>query len=158
MARASYPRRFLPWLITAGFVANVSAGTGEEAFDPGAIIAGCWQNEDGTDIEAWTRGSDGQWRGMAAVSGEDGIAFFEILHLHRDGDHWVYTAHPAGGPGTKFRSVALTADTMTFDNPDHDYPQRIRYQRANDTLTATISRADDSEPRSFPRFRCGTKG
>jgi len=29
-----------------------------------------------------------------------------------------------------------------FENPDHDFPQRIEYARAGDTLTATISTMD----------------
>ena len=35
---------------------------------------------------------------------------------------------------------------MTFENGDHDYPQRIAYRRTEQGLAATISKLDGSRP------------
>jgi hypothetical protein len=45
---------------------------------------------------------------------------------------------------------------VTFENPAHDYPQRVSYTRIDNALTATISRIDGTDPITFSyrRIRC----
>jgi hypothetical protein len=49
-----------------------------------------------------------------------------------------------------FPLVSVTDDTVVFENPDHDFPQRITYQRnGDDSVTATVEAPgrDGGEPR-----------
>ncbi len=42
------------------------------------------------------------------------------------------------GPPTEFRMVELAANRVVFENPTHDFPQRVIYERNGDTLHARI--------------------
>jgi hypothetical protein len=44
---------------------------------------------------------------------------------------------------------------VTFENGDHDYPQRITYRAIEDGLTAEISKLDGSRPFAYSWTRCG---
>ena len=48
----------------------------------------------------------------------------------------------------------MTLISVTFVNPDHDYPQKIRYERKGTRLTAVISKMNGEEPRVFERRQC----
>ena len=64
-------------------------------------------------------------------------------------DEIVYLAQPNGGPGVGFYLVRAEGTTATFENPTHDFPQRIRYARDGDMMVATISRLDGSDAMSW---------
>jgi hypothetical protein len=64
---------------------------------------------------------------------------FEHLRLRAAGDTLVYTALPSGQRETDFRSTRVTADTIVFENPAHDFPQRIIYSRRGaDSIVARV--------------------
>ena len=44
--------------------------------------------------------------------------------------------------------------SITFENGDHDYPQRISYYRTETGLAATISKLDGSRPFSDNWVKC----
>jgi Tol biopolymer transport system component len=63
----------------------------------------------------------------------------EQLRLRAAGDTLVYTALPSGQQETDFRSTRVGADTIVFENPAHDFPQRIIYRRSgSDSLIARV--------------------
>jgi hypothetical protein len=43
---------------------------------------------------------------------------------------------------------------VTFENPQHDYPQRISYRAERGGLAATISRIDGTRPVQYAWSRC----
>jgi hypothetical protein len=64
---------------------------------------------------------------------------FEFLRLSVRGDTLVYTAIPSGQQQTDFKSVGSGASPLVFENPAHDFPQRIIYRRSSaDSLVARI--------------------
>ena len=74
-------------------------------------------------------------------------AFFEVLILQEIAGTWTYTALPNGLHAVDFPAVEIGAMHALFANPEHDFPQRIRYQRDGDRLLTRISGAGrpDSE-------------
>ena len=52
-------------------------------------------------------------------------------------------------PPVGFRLVASDGTSATFENPAHDFPQRIQYRRDGDRLVATISARDGSNAMSW---------
>jgi len=51
----------------------------------------------------------------------------------------TYVAQPGGAPPTSFAATAHTGSAITFENPAHDFPKRVGYQRIDAThLTAWI--------------------
>ena len=73
----------------------------------------------------------------------------------------VYTASPEGQRPVQFLEKApdplalVGPNQVTFENGDHDYPQRITYRLVEDGLTAEISKLDGSRPFAYSWARCG---
>jgi hypothetical protein len=73
---------------------------------------------------------------------------FEFLRIVvRDGTP-VYIAQPNGVPPTEFTATSRTADRVVFENPSHDFPKRVIYQRTSaDGLTASVDGGDGGKGR-----------
>jgi hypothetical protein len=83
------------------------------------------------------------------------VDFYEILSLRQSEDgSWAYTAHPAGQVSSSFKAVQTSNNSVVFTNPDHDYPQEIRYRREGNRLFATISLLGGVNPNSFDKVAC----
>ena len=82
---------------------------------------------------------------------------FEYLRIvERDGG-LVYVAQPGGAKPTEFVLTELSPTRAVFDNPRHDYPKRIVYERsAEDRLSATIGFTKGGTPRRFEFKREGS--
>ncbi|MCA9295260.1 MAG: hypothetical protein KC983_02060 [Phycisphaerales bacterium] len=61
-----------------------------------------------------------------------GSAAFELLSLSMTDDgQGTYTARPGGmSPGVPFQLTECTMDRIVFENPEHDFPTRIVYERS----------------------------
>lgn len=76
---------------------------------------------------------------------------FEFLCIvQRDGG-LVYQAMPNGrSPATDFRMTHIDSNSVTFENPSHDFPKKIRYSlRSDGTLEAVVSGAAEDKPLTF---------
>ena len=117
-----------------------------------AWMAGSWmQEKDGRWTEEyWTVPRGGVMLG-ASRSGRDGtLREFEYLRVQVDANGAIsYIAQPGGAAPVAFRLAQHDGANATFENAAHDYPQRIRYVREGDTLTATISAIDGSKAISW---------
>ena len=65
---------------------------------------------------------------------------FEFLCIAERQGGLVYTAMPnARTPATDFMSTTVSAGSVTFENPTHDFPKLIRYARlADGSLETTV--------------------
>lgn len=111
----------------------------------------------------WETSSDGRWteeqwsapRGGVMLgysrSGEgEALREFEFLRLQAGEDGAVaYMASPTGRPPVAFRLTQSDGSSATFENPAHDFPQRIRYRRQGDDMVATISTIDGGNAMSW---------
>ena len=121
--------------------------------EPLAWLAGSWTTKLGpmTVEEHWIEPKGGLMLGCSrTVAGEKAVEF-EFLRLEeRDGGKVVYVAHPNAKPGTEFVLTGSEGDAWTFENPEHDFPRKIRYARNSDgSVTATVSGEEDGRPRSL---------
>lgn len=117
---------------------------------PGSVadlgwMAGQWElaQEGRWTEESWSAPRGGVMLGHSRSGRGDALREFEFLRLQAGEDGVpVYLAQPGGRPAVPFRLTARDGTSATFENPQHDFPQRIRYVRDGETLTATISRID----------------
>jgi len=108
-------------------------------------ISGHWQTADGVTEEDWTAPRAGQMLGTGRTIRDGRVREYEFLRLQADVDGVpVYWGAPNGAAPVGFRLTEAGPSSATFDNPGHDYPQRIRYRRDGEALVATISAIDDS--------------
>ena len=117
-----------------------------------AWLSGRWESNRGAswNEENWSTPRGGMMMGYSRSVREDVGRDFEFLRIAAGPDGTLsYIAQPGGGAPVAFRLVRHDATSATFENPAHDYPQRIRYQRFGRSLVATISSIDGSGERSW---------
>ncbi|WP_312366803.1 DUF6265 family protein [Stenotrophomonas sp.] len=106
-------------------------------------LLGNWQR---TGMAAGTSGAE-HWRRQAGVLEGEGrsyrqgeLRFQERLRIIDEGGQLYYVADVAGNPApVRFALVAQGVQSVVFENLQHDFPQRIAYQRNGRRLTATVS-------------------
>ncbi|TDR38745.1 hypothetical protein DFR29_11973 [Tahibacter aquaticus] len=113
-----------------------------------AWLAGHWQTRGGqtTTEEVWLAPADGLMTGMSRTSGGK-KPFFEFARLEQRGGKLLYIAQPGGAAPTEFSLTASDAESFRAENPGHDFPQRIIYERrGNDGIDARIEGDIDGKP------------
>jgi len=117
-----------------------------------AWINGRWLASEGGrwTEEIWSGPRGGTLMGFSWSGEGTSIDEYEYIRIQPgEDDEIIYLAQPNGGAGIGFYLVRAEGTSATFENPAHDFPQRIRYARDGDTLTATISAIDGSRARSW---------
>jgi hypothetical protein len=95
-------------------------------------LAGCWAAEgrDAGSGEQWSQLAGGTMLGVGRTVRNGETVDYEFLQIRRNAEgKIVYIALPSGQTETSFVLTAATQDTFTFDNPQHDFPQRVIYRR-----------------------------
>jgi hypothetical protein len=143
-------------LLTAGAAALLMGQAPPQArVDDLGWLGGRWVSEaEGRwTEESWSTPRGGVMLGHSRAGRGETMREFEFLRIAPGADGVIaYHAQPGGRPAVAFRLVAREGTSATFENPQHDFPQRIRYVRDGDSLTATISAMDGSNAMSW-RFR-----
>jgi len=120
-----------------------------------AWLVGCWVTPDKSAQEVWVADSGRSLAGFAVTVSGSKVGFYEVLSIKQSDDGaWTYTAHPSGQGSASFLAVEIGEKSVVFANPDHDYPQEIRYSRVGDQLYATISLLGEINPKSFDKVAC----
>jgi hypothetical protein len=108
-------------------------------------ILGEWQMEspDGLFVEKWQQETDTSYIGEGSLTNNKGeVLFSEKLRVEQRGsDVWYIPtiASQNNGQPVLFKEKALAANSVIFENPEHDFPQRIIYEKPSDSiLTARI--------------------
>lgn len=136
------------WVGLLVWAVDLPAG---EAAPPGIDwLEGSWC--DGRNEERWWRGPGDLWLGVSRTVVDGRSRAFEFLRIERERQGWTYVAQPGGRAPTQFAQVSVAAEGIDFANPQHDFPQRIRYWREGDALLAEIAGSGKTGERS-QRFR-----
>ena len=127
-------------VVTAG-TAGAADAPANRAADFG-FMTGCWQAADAqtTQEESWSRPVGGHMMGTARVVAGGKVVFTEYVEVAEKPSGLVMTvALGIGKPGVSFTRIASGPNEVVFENPKHDFPQRIRYRKDSDTqVTARI--------------------
>lgn len=103
-------------------------------------LAGRWEGPSGggTFEEHWMTPAGGAMIGMGRLVKGDKTVFTEFLKIVETKDGVEYRALIDGQPETAFKLKTRTRDEVLFENPDHDFPQKIGYRKDKDGLYAWI--------------------
>ena len=112
-------------------------------------LAGKWIMQNGTTTveEWWMEPSGGAMLGLSRTVRDGKMGAFEYLRIDQTDKGLAYLASPQGHPATPFYLRSIEAQKVTFENPEHDFPQRIVYWRSGDRLCARIEGEKDGKPR-----------
>jgi hypothetical protein len=93
-------------------------------------MAGSWASDSaGVRVEEhWMAPLGGQMIGMHRDVARGRVAGFEFLRVAPDSAAGLaYVSMPGGRPPTRFPLKSLRERGVVFENPTHDFPQRILY-------------------------------
>src|SRR5262245_61313695 len=113
-----------------------------------AFLSGCWEQRGEAGQwteECWTDTRGGVMIGSGRTGNGDAVGHWEWMRIERGNDGSViFYGSPKGAPAVGFKASETDAKSITFVNPGHDYPQRIRYVATETGLDAETSLADGS--------------
>ena len=107
-----------------------------------AFLEGRWvaPSPTGFTEERWSAPAGGTVMGQGRVVEGGRTLFFEHLLVRAGpGGCPELVAWPQGGAPVAFALVRLQGQEAVFEAPGHDWPQRIRYARVGDALTASAA-------------------
>lgn len=123
---------------------------------PPVWLAGYWLSCEGDrqTVEVWIADETGALVGM-----NQSVGSFEHLRIATTDEGYAYVASPGGAPSTSFLMKRDEKERAVFENPTHDFPQRVLYSRDGDELTARIEGVVNGKAESMQwRFRSAAIG
>lgn len=140
---------------------STGAWSQTQEINKAAWLLGTWElkTKESTFYETWAKESDSVFKGKSyTLEGKDTVVL-EVIQLVQESEGLFYI--PAvkdqnEGMPVYFKASALTAKEMVFDNPKHDFPQKISYRQiSSDSMIAVISGKinGQNQSREFPMKR-----
>ena len=141
---------------------TVEGGPQGTAIEHLAWLQGCWETSSTarTVEEQWTAPRGRSMVGLSRTVRGGELVAYELVVIRERGDRLVYIAHPSGQPSAEFVSTTRSEGSVVFENPGHDFPQRIGYRRQGPSLQAWIEGTKDGQARrvEFPYRRAACPG
>ena len=126
-------------------------------------MAGCWRQQSSGRIvdEVWMAPRGDGMLGMSRTVAKDRIVEHEFLQIRVQDGHLVYIARPSRQAEATFSATTAGPREVIFENPAHDFPQRIIYRLQPDgNLAARIEGTEKGQARGidFPMLRVACAG
>ena len=152
-------------LLIAAALLSAFAHRPDAAQLPGGIerlgwLQGCWAVTTGErEVEEyWMAPKGTSMLGIARTLRSGLMANYDVTIIRQTEDRLVFEAHPSNQPMALFYSIDVGPSRIVFENPKHDFPQRIGYARKGNTLLAWIEGTQDGKVRrlefSYLRASC----
>jgi hypothetical protein len=105
-----------------------------------AFLSGCWKFEAKGRVveEQWMAPAGGSLLGISRTVVNGKTTEFEFLQIRDLAEGLTLIAKPSNQPEAKFVLRSKTADEVVFENPAHDFPQRVRYRSSGTALHARV--------------------
>ena len=134
------------------FCFSVNAETPKTTIDDLAWLSGCWEsNRNGREInEQWMKPAGQTMLGMARTVAKGKTVEYEFVQIRQDNEGALfYVAKPSAQGEASFKLVKYQNREATFENLEHDFPQRVIYRLEPDgSLFARIEGTSKGKPRS----------
>jgi hypothetical protein len=124
-------------------------------------LVGTWENKraNGSIYESWSKTDQRQLSGKSYMIKESDTIVFETIKLLEEEDLLFYIPsvnNQNEGAPVRFKQTMISDSQLVFENPEHDFPQIITYNRIGaDSLVAEISGMRNGQERRqrFPMKR-----
>jgi hypothetical protein len=124
----------LPAAAVAGSLGQVW-GAAEPALEPLQFLAGCWAGSRGSETfeEMWIKPSGTLVVGVSRTRKADKTVFTEYMQVSQEAAGLVMRVQlKLGSTVTEFKLVKSEPGHLVFENPEHDFPQRVLYKKVGD--------------------------
>ncbi len=143
---------------------GIPAQNKEQKIEDIAWLSGCWESHDKAKhlfvSEQWMKPAGGMMLGIGRTVKNGEAVDFEFMRIEQKGDDIFFIAHPkANKEETPFKLIRSATSEAVFENPDHDFPQRVIYKRQGTKLTGRIEGNNKGKFMGFDfpltRAKCG---
>ncbi len=159
MASTPFLSALTTWCAIAALAAAPAAAdqaaeefaTGDTAtIDDLVWLSGCWSMKlpDGLLEEHWLPPSGGAMLGLSRTVRGGKMKEYEFLALRVVDGRLAYVAIPSRQRETVFALTRFRSSAAIFENPEHDFPQRIIYRKTETGITAVVEGKVKGELRS----------
>jgi hypothetical protein len=133
---------FLLMMILAAAIAGF-AQSKAYSLEKFGFMAGCWESAGGKDrtmSEQWMKPAGGMMMGMGRTTSGGKAVDYEFMRIEQRGEDVFFIAQPkANATETPFKLIRLDENSAVFENPGHDFPQRVMYRLTKEgSLAARI--------------------
>ena len=100
-----------------------------------AWLKGCWNSSHNgrTVTEHWLKPAGGTMLGISRTVAEGKTVEFEFMQIRQDANAEIrFIAKPSGQPEATFKLIKGSDREVIFENPQHDFPQRVIYRLQSD--------------------------
>jgi hypothetical protein len=139
----------------------VSFSARAASLDELAWLSGCWRSDDAKRqvVEQWMKPAGNMMLGMSHTVVNGKTRDYEFIRIVQEENGEIFfVAQPSGQKEARFELVTVTGNEARFENPEHDFPQRIIYRRDGDQLVGRIEGTSNGKERAidfrFKRVAC----
>jgi len=103
-------------------------------------LSGCWEGRQGEAFieELWSKPRGLSILALSRTVKDGKTVSYEFMQIRQDNQSLVFIAQPRGGLAVRFKLLRSSVEETVFENLQHDFPQRIIYQRKGKLLLASI--------------------
>lgn len=150
-----------PLVIFFFLIPNLNSGITQESQKKVQLkdlswLEGTWKRKGrrGPVFEQWTKVSNFTFEGAGFRVSEGDTVFLEFLRLEQFGNEIFYTAKVAHNKyPVPFNLVKVDEKVFKFENPQHDFPQRIIYKQKKDgSLHTRVEGSQNGTESGFDLF------
>jgi uncharacterized protein YciI len=119
--------------LTILFLLLTSSASAQSNFPD--FLEGTWKMENKEVYERWDKLNDNSLKGFSYKVENGQMSLSEYIDIDIVGKDIIYTAivlDQNKGKGVSFK-LTKTDNSYTFENPKHDFPKKITYQKISDT-------------------------
>lgn len=129
-----------------------------------AWLSGCWEGRQGEAVleEIWSRPGGGSMLGLGRTVKGNRTVSYEFMQFREENGSLVFLPQPQGGTRVPFPLRDSFAGKLTFENKEHDFPQRVIYERKGPGLLlaaieGTHKGQEEREEYQMRKARCNPK-
>jgi hypothetical protein len=119
--------------------------------DQFAWLTGCWTMTRGESVveEEWLKPLGGTLMGISRTVKGGRTVEHEFVQIRDVDGKLAYVAKPSGQAEATFPLKTFSDNELVFENPAHDFPQRIMYRRTKDGVTARVEGTRNGQTRGL---------
>ncbi len=138
------------WILILGltFIGGITYASPRATTSDLGWMAGHWTGKsNGTPMEAYYSQPDGgAIIALTKIASSQKVEFFEFEKIIQVGDSLVLQPYPYDQAGVTFQLKEISDDRAVFENPQHDFPTRIIYEKQNSGLLGRIEGMQNGQP------------
>lgn len=117
-------------LVLAMFAVSSMAQTKSSLADF-SWLSGCWEGRQRNAVieEIWSKPGGLSMLGLGRTVKSNRTTSFEFMQLREENGSVVFLPQPQGGTRLRFPLKESVGEKATFENKEHDFPQRVIYER-----------------------------